>query len=507
MNLEQQVGQCFMVGFEGTSAPPYLLEWLAAGRVGGVILFARNVQSPAQLAALTQSLHDAAPAPILVSIDQEGGTVARLRGAFTEAPSALALANTDDPHAAETAYRLLGQEMRELGINWDYAPVVDLTYNRENPTVGTRSFGRSAAQVGRFARAAVRGLQGAQVAACAKHFPGLGNTAIDSHVALPTVDTPLEHMLQYDLEPYRQVIAEGVASIMTTHTRFPALDAQHPATVSPVIIRRLLREALGYDGLVTTDCMEMRGIADHYTPAESAIMALLGEVDIVLVSHTRATQEAAMRGVLEAAQQGRIPLSRIQQANARRARLLNQIAVRQVDISRVGSPDRRQMMEEIAVRGLSLLKGSLPEMAFDEQVAFVEFASSLESEVMEAGGQTGIRQQLAALGMQPRYVALRPTGEDPHVAAALAAAQQAKITVIATRNAHLLPDQAERARQIAAQGHVVVHLCLRNPYDAELFPAETIIATCGDSQPQIAAALRALRGDVEIASGLKADVV
>ncbi len=507
MNLEQQVGQCFLVGFAGTSAPPYLLEWLAAGRVGGVILFARNVESPAQLAALTQSLHEAALAPILIGIDQEGGTVARLRGAFTEGPAAMALANTGDPHAAETAYRLLGQEMRELGINWDYAPVVDLAYNHENPTVGTRSFGRSAAQVGRFARAAVRGLQGAQVAACAKHFPGLGNTAVDSHLALPTVDVTLEHLLEHDLEPYRQVIAEGVASIMTTHTRFPTLDAQHPATVSPVIVRQLLREALGFDGVVTTDCMEMRGIADHYTPSESAIMALLGDVDIVLVSHTPATQEAAMRGVLEAVQQGRIPLSRIQQANVRRARLLAQVVMPHVDISRVGSPERRRMMEEIAARGLSLLKGRLPAITFDQQVAFVEFASALESEVMEAGGQTGIQQQLAALGLTPRYVALQPIGDDLRMEQALAAAREAAITIIATRNAHLLPDQAERARQIAAQARTVVHLCLRTPYDAGLFDAAAVLATCGDGQPQLAAALRALRGDFVVASGLRGDIV
>jgi beta-N-acetylhexosaminidase len=506
MTLEQQVGKCFGVGFEGTSAPPYLLEWLAAGRVGGVVLFARNVDSPTQLATLTQTLRAAASAPLLISIDQEGGTVARLRGAFTEAPGALALSNTDDPQAAETAYGLLGQEMRELGINWNYAPVVDLTYNRENPTVGTRSFGRGAERVGRFARAAVRGLQRAGVAACAKHFPGLGNTTVDSHLALPTLDTPLDHMLQHDLEPYRQVIAEGVASVMTTHTRFTVLDPRHPATVSPLVVRRLLREELDYEGLVTTDCMEMRAIADHYTPGESAVLALLADVDIVLFSHTRAVQEAAMQAVIDAVKDGRLPLSRIESANARRAQLLERFPAADPDPSRIGLSERRQVMETIAARGVSLLKGSLPEIAFDERVALVEFTSALESAVMESGGHTALRYQLEALGMHPRYVALRPMGDDPRVAQAVEQAQQAQITIIATRNAHLLPDQVERARQIAAQAHTVVHLCLRNPYDAGLIDAETIIATCGDSQPQIAAALGVLRGELDAAHGLRVDV-
>jgi len=506
MTLEGQVGKCFAVGFEGTSAPPYLLEWLNEGRVGGVILFARNVDHPAQLAALTQTLHAAAREPILIGIDQEGGTVARLRGAFTEAPSAMALSNTDDPQTAEAAYHLLGQEMYELGINWDYAPVLDLAYNRENPSVGTRSFGRGAERVGRFARAAVRGLQRAGVAACAKHFPGLGNTAVDSHLALPTLDTPLDHMLQHDLEPYRQVIAEGVASVMTTHTRFTALDPQHPATVSPVVVRRLLREELGYDGLVTTDCMEMRAIADHYTPSESAVMALLADVDIVLFSHTRAVQEAAMQAVIDAVKHGRLPLSRVESANARRARLLERFPAAETDLSRIGSSERRQTMEAIAARGLSLLKGSLPPIAFDERTAFVEFASALESAVMESGGHTTLRQQLDALGMRPRYVALRPTGDDPHTAQAVEQARQAQIAIIATRSAHLLPDQAACARQIAEQARVVVHLCLRTPYDAGLIDAQAVIATCGDSQPQIAAVLRALRGEVNPAHGLRVDV-
>jgi hypothetical protein len=163
-------------------------------------------------------------------------------------------------------------------------------------------------------------------------------------------------------------------------------------------------------------------------------------------------------------------------------------------------------MEAIAARGLSLLKGSLPPIAFDERTAFVEFASALESAVMESGGHTTLRQQLDALGMRPRYVALRPTGDDPHTAQAVEQARQAQIAIIATRSAHLLPDQAARARQIAEQAHAVVHLCLRNPYDAGLIDAETIIATCGDSQPQIAAVLRALRGEVNPAHGLRVDV-
>lgn len=505
MTLQQQIGNCFMVGFQGTTAPSYLLEWLAEGRVGGVILFGRNIESPSQVAALTRSLHAAAMYPILVSIDQEGGTVARLRGVFTESPGAMALSNTDNPEHAFTAYATLGQEMRELGINWNYAPVVDLLLNRENPTVGTRSFGMTAERVGRFARAAVRGLQQSHVAACAKHFPGLGNTPIDTHVALATLDTPLEHLIAHDLLPYREVIAQGVDSIMTTHTRFLALDSQHPATLSPVIVRRLLREELGYQGVVTTDCLEMKAIADHYGAGESAIMALLGDVDIVLFSHTRDTQQVAIEAVTDAVKGGRVSQARLDTANQRRAHLVEQVAIGSISDAQVHNVQRQQTMITIAEQALSLLKGAAPEMVFDDQVVFVEFASALESEVMEEGGSTGIRTLLDTLDMQPRYIGLKPYGEDSRVDEALMLAQQAKVTIIATRNAHLLPEQADRARRIAEAAHSVVHVCLRNPFDAGIIEADTVLASCGDSQPQLEAVLRALRGDVDIRAGLRAE--
>jgi beta-N-acetylhexosaminidase len=500
MDLTQLVGQCFMVGFQGTSAPQYLLEWLHEGRVGGIILFARNVENPRQLAALTRSLHAAAAFPLLISIDQEGGTVARLRGGFTESPSAMALARTGSEDNARQAYAILGAEMRALGINWDYAPVLDMAYNRENPTVGTRSFGADPQVIGAYGAQAVRGLQSAGVAACAKHFPGLGNTAVDTHVALPTLSTRLEHVMSVDLLPYRAVMAEDVASIMTTHTIFADLDRDFPATLSPVVVPRLLREYLGYEGVVTTDCMEMKAIASHHSPGESAVMALLAGVDIVLFSHTREMQQAAMTAVEDALRSGRVPLQRVQQACARRQQLIERYGITPAGISHasVNLPEHRATMRDIAGQAITLLAGAAPEMTFDEGVAFVEFASLLESDVMESGGQTGIKTLLDEMHMHPSYAALKPSGAVTGLEDAISAAKRAKITIIATRNAHLIPEQAARARQIAEHAHIVVHVCLRNPYDAGLVEASTVLASYGDAQPQIEAVLQALRGDIDV---------
>ena len=169
MTLEEKIGQMFAVGFEGLTAPQHILDWLAEGRVGGIILFARNVDTPAQVAALTASLHLAAKTPILIGIDQEGGTVARMRTGFSESPGVMALSSAiDDAEArVERVSRVLGTELRALGINWDYAPVVDISYNADNPSVGTRSFGSDKERVSRLAAAAVRGFQSGGVAACA----------------------------------------------------------------------------------------------------------------------------------------------------------------------------------------------------------------------------------------------------------------------------------------------------------------------------------------------------
>jgi beta-N-acetylhexosaminidase len=512
--LEQRVGQTFLFGFDGLSAPEHILTWLSEGRLGGVILFSRNVASPSQLAELTHSLHSASPTPIFIAIDQEGGTVARLREGFTEAPSALALAKTGSPAHVETSYRLLGEEMRQLGINWDYAPVVDISYNRDNPTVGTRSFGATAHDVAEFARYAVRGLQGAGVLACAKHFPGLGNTAVDTHLALATLDTPLEHLLAHDLEPYRAVIAEGVGSVMTTHTRFTQLDDTYPATLSPVIVARLLREGLGYDGYITTDCMEMKAISANYGAGESAVLAVLAGIDSVLVSHTRPAQEAAYDALLHAVRAGRVSEAHLDASLARRERLLARFAITHTPHAEGIRPaERVATMRAIAREAVRVARQAQP-LTLDEGVLLVEFASVADSEVMEKGGQSSLKRLLDERGLTPRYAALLPTSDEPtrRIMQALnlgdgdapapltledviALAQEARVVVIATRNAHLVPSQAERARAIANASARVVHVCLRNPYDDDILPsAEAVLYAFGDSEPSLAAVLDALSG-------------
>jgi beta-N-acetylhexosaminidase len=284
-----QPGQLLFAGFDGTTCPPALGELIARGRIGGVVLFARNVVDAAQLRRLVGELHAHAPhdAPLLVAIDQEGGRVQRLRAPWTEWPpmrrlGEVAAAAGGDSAATAAVATALARELGDCGIALDFAPVVDVDSNPANPVIGDRSFGSDPERVAAQASTFVAAMQGAGVACCAKHFPGHGDTALDSHLALPAIDHGLDRLRTVELPPFAAAITAGVASIMTAHVVFRALDPLRPATFSPEVIG-LLRERLRFDGVVFSDDLEMKAVADRWQPHEMVDAALTAGVDALLV--------------------------------------------------------------------------------------------------------------------------------------------------------------------------------------------------------------------------------
>ncbi len=496
--LEAHVGQMLMAGFDGHTAPEYFLEWLRAGRLGGVILFARNVDTPQQVADLCCQLHAASKYPLLISIDQEGGTVARLREGFAESPGALALSSihTNAATITQQVAAVLASEMRDLGINWTYAPVVDVTYNRDNPTVGTRSFGKDPTRIAELATATVQGFQSHGVAACAKHFPGLGDTAIDTHHALPRLQTPLAQLQQNDLLPYRALVSNNLATIMTTHTIFTALDDEQPATHSPFIVQKLIREMLSFDGVVTTDCMEMKAIDDNYSIAESVVLAANAGIDIILFSHTKEKQEAAFHHLLEAAQKGKVPQETIAAANRRIAALKARFPAQVAENVQVNTPEHQQIMLKAAKASLTMLnhpenRFNLP--ATDQSILLVEFSPIVDSPVQETRStahlSTYVQQRLPHI--KTVILPARPSSEHlMHVQT-----RDIDMLMIASRNAHLIPEQSA-ALQTLHQAHSnILLLALRNPYDSELLPDTPVLCSAGDSRPSLEAVAAALMHD------------
>jgi beta-N-acetylhexosaminidase len=285
--LEMLCGQLIVGTFEGTSLPASWAAELAAGRRAGAILFRGNVGDVRQVAALTRAIGAAAQVdlPPFVAVDQEGGRVRRLREPFLDPGPMRGLGAKDDLELTAAIGAQMGRELRAMGFNLDFAPVVDVDSNPDNPVIGDRSFGGDPRTVMRHAVAFLRGLQGAEVLACAKHFPGHGDTAVDSHLDLPLVAEPAERLRQIELPPFRAASGAGVASMMTAHVVYAALDAGVPATFSRAICSELLRGEIGFDGVLFSDDLTMGAVTKRHGVDDAAVLAIDAGCDVVLVCH------------------------------------------------------------------------------------------------------------------------------------------------------------------------------------------------------------------------------
>lgn len=322
-DLRRTAGQLAIVGFDGMDVP---VETRALARefdLGGVIYFARNVQSPEQVAEMSRTARGLArDTPLWISVDQEGGRVARLRRPFTEWPPMNTIGRSGDETLARRFATALARELRAVGINLDYAPVLDIHTNPKNPVIGDRAFAEKAEDVARFARIVIRALQAEGIAACGKHFPGHGDTSTDSHHELPVLEHGPDRFEHVELVPFRAAVEEDVACIMTAHVLVPAYDAERPATLSPLIVDAILKKRLGYQGIVISDDLAMKAISASWTVGESMVAALEAGCDAVLLCDPKPDEQAeALEAVIHAVESRRLPMSRIEDALARQHRV------------------------------------------------------------------------------------------------------------------------------------------------------------------------------------------
>jgi beta-N-acetylhexosaminidase len=309
----------FCVGFDGTAAPDHVRSALAAG-LGGVILFRRNVQSPEQLCALTGALHAASRGPLLVGVDQEGGRVLRLPPPFLPAPPAAALGAADDPALTQRLACAVGRELRAAGITWNLAPVLDVRSNPANTVIGDRAFGADPERVSRHGLAALRGFADAGILATAKHFPGHGDTDADSHATLPESRQTAARWRAVEFLPFRRAIQADVPLVLVAHLLCPGLDPELPSSLSRRTISGILREELGFQGVVVCDDLEMGAIAGQMEVGEAAVRFLEAGGDLILICHDASRQRSAIEAVRAAVRAGRLPEARIAQSVARIAR-------------------------------------------------------------------------------------------------------------------------------------------------------------------------------------------
>jgi beta-N-acetylhexosaminidase len=318
-DLRRWSGQLLCVGFEGTVASGELRGRIARSEVGSVVLFRPNVVTPAQVAQMVTELRAAAPPglPLPVVVDQEGGLVQRLRAPMTEWPSMLAVGDAADPARSYQVGQALGEELALLGIGWTFAPVLDVHTNPANPVIGSRAFGRDPTAVATHALAFWRGLRAAGVLGCGKHFPGHGDTALDSHHELPVVDHPADRLRAVELAPFVAAVQAGAEALMTAHVMYPALDPVDPSTLSVAIATGLLRTELGFTGLLVSDDLGMKAVADRFPIEEIVVRGLRAGVDHFIIRGPVERQVAAFEALVRAGEGSSALRARLQESAAR----------------------------------------------------------------------------------------------------------------------------------------------------------------------------------------------
>ncbi|MGQ9631012.1 MAG: beta-N-acetylhexosaminidase [bacterium] len=501
MGVEEKVAQLMMIGFEGLTPPEYVVSMIHRG-LGGVILFSRNIDTPQQVASLTNALQDEArrsphSIPLLVAADQEGGQVIRLSKGATQLPGNMALGATRSPQLAREAGRITGMELAAVGINMNLAPVLDVNNNPQNPVINTRSFGESPDLVSQLGLAYIEGLHEEGVIATAKHFPGHGDTAIDSHIALPTIPHPRGRLEKIELKPFRDAIKAGVDAVMTAHITFPAIEPTEglPATLSPKVLTDLLRGELGFGGVIVTDAMEMKAIDDNFETGAAAVMAVKAGADIVLITAGEEKQKRAFEALVDAVNRGEIPRERL---NAKVSRILTlkqkyRLAQRApVDPSQipllVGADKSKDIAAEIAYRAITLVK--------DDGLLPIDPKSP--SKILVATPIAMLANSIIIRHERTDYTPLsfQPKDEEE-------GARELKSVREASKGADLIvmgiatPHQAKLTRELQDLNKPIVAISFGSPYYIASFPkVRTYIAAYSSRPASVEGAVRVIFGEI-----------
>ncbi|MFZ0819167.1 MAG: beta-N-acetylhexosaminidase [Candidatus Acidiferrales bacterium] len=344
------VARRFLFGFQGSSLPPRVRRWLGE-KLAGVAIYPRNFKSIEHLASLTSEIKSIARRPVLIGIDQEGGTRFSLAEPFTQWPSPSDLGRLADAHAVEDIAHAISIELSTAGCNLDFAPMLDLHVNAASPVTQVRSFGSDPVLVGTLGAAFLRGLASAGIFGCAKHFPGHGDAQVDPHEDLPVFHGSAERLAQADLVPFAAAIAAGAPTIMTAHILLPNVDPAHPASLSRKILTGILREQMRFNGLILADDLGMGAIARRHSPGEAAVATFGAGADIAMFCHDVSQVEPAMNETVRALDEGKLSVDewiaageRIEEALVR----INQAA--QPNLKIVGCAEHRALAENLRAR-------------------------------------------------------------------------------------------------------------------------------------------------------------
>lgn len=516
MSLEEKVGQMVMCGFDGQTASAEIIDLIENYHIGGVIYFSRNVKNTKQVYELSRKLQEIntnagkGEHPLFVSIDQEGGMVARILDGVTLMLGNMAVSATDKVEYAYETAKICGIELQALGVNVNFAPSIDVNNNRDNPVIGVRSYGSDPEQVSKMGVAQINGYQDAGVSATAKHFPGHGDTNVDSHLDLPTIPHDLQRMHEVELYPFKKAIDAGVDGIMTAHVVFSELDEKTPCTLSEKIITDLLRKELAYNGVVFTDCMEMKAIADYFGTAEAAVEAVKAGVDVVLVSHTYELQKRTIEKLIDSVKSGDISEDRIDESVARI------IALKEKRMSKFAVPasweeaqgflekeEHKRYVQQVRDECITVVKneGEGFPIQPNKKTFVVWPKTKRQSDVDEIGEQretlgTFLKERGEETAIEEIVVSVNP--EDWEIERVLSGAKDHEQVIVCTYNATHNEKQVQLVKILLQVHPNLTVVALRNPYDIQEFTDVKNFVASYETRPlTVYSAAKVLTGEIE----------
>lgn len=483
MTLREKIGQMIVTGFQGETMSSEFVELVKEYKVANTILFSYNTKSRSQIKALCESFQklvlEETGGFAFITIDQEGGVVTRLPEDSLHIPGAMAIAGTGDVESAYMAALYTGRELKRLGINFNLAPVLDINNNADNPVIGVRSFGSDAKTVSKYGCAMIKGYLDAGVMCSVKHFPGHGDTAVDSHLGLPCIEKSYEELKSMELIPFQQAINEGATAVTLAHILFPKIEKERvPATMSPVMIQNILRRDIGFKHLIISDCMEMNAIKTCYGIENGAKIAVKAGVDLIFISHTAEAAKAAILEIERAVESGEIPRERIDEAVQRilefketyakpqdegnylmgtseeeelvsQGRFCRQLTGNTVHYTNRDKGYCHELGNKPVFLGCGAYRSTLASSSVQEDLLFSSFFS-------QKFGGDGI-----LFSVQP---------EDGEIEDILKRVKQGDYTdiIAGTYNGHLNKGQIRLVQRLAECGLPMVLTAFRNPYDLDL---------------------------------------
>ncbi|MGM0414465.1 MAG: beta-N-acetylhexosaminidase [Bacillota bacterium] len=517
MSLKEKLGQLIMVGFEGKRLTPELEEMIRKYNVGGIIYFARNIESPKQVSRLSGEIQrvslETNKIPALISADEEGGVVTRVNG-MTHMPGLMAIGATGKYKEAYNAAKVAGQQLKYLGINMNLAPVLDVNNNPENPVIGVRSFGSDPLEVSRFAKEYINGLQETGVVACGKHFPGHGDTSVDSHHDLPVIKYGLERLEEVELKPFKEAINAGIDSIMTAHIAFPELtsEAGLPATLSKEILTGILRKKLGFEGMIITDCMEMNGIVGTFGTVPAGVMTIQAGSDQVLVSHNRSKQLEVLEELEKAVHDGRLSEERIDKS-VKRVLQLKQARLSWDKQQEFSDDEFSRMLEEgnavarnISAEAITVLQDKenifKNPLDLNKEIWLINCSGEISSPVETRPGDSdhGLESRLAWELSKKGYIIKELTGLTNEFFADKIYKERDLELVVITRDIVKNKDQYKLIQSLLELGLKPIIISQRNPYEFK-FLEDLPVLTTYDYSPNHASPLAEILGGERQAEG------